>query len=156
MEKIDHYEWAMGLALGLAEEAYRLGEVPVGAIILDPSLRVISKAFNNKEASKKATGHAEILAIEEASVQVKNWRLEGCTLVVTLEPCLMCLGAMTQSRISNLVFGAYDRKGGAISLGYSFFKDQRLNHRFSVIGGISQYQCAKMLSSFFKERRSSY
>lgn len=156
MEKIDQYEWAMSLASELADKAYRSGDVPVGSVILDPSLKVVAKSFNNKEKSFRPTGHAEIIAIEEAALNLKNWRLEGCTLIVTLEPCLMCLGAMINARIERLVFGAYDSKGGAISLGYPFFKDKRLNHRFDVVGGVGHYGAAKNLSTFFKERRDSY
>ncbi len=146
----------MDLALELAEEAYKNGDVPVGAVVLDSSLKVIAESFNNKEKTFRPTGHAEIIALELAAKDLGCWRLEGCTLIVTLEPCPMCLGAMTNARIERLIFGAYDSKGGAISLGYNFFKDKRLNHRFGVVGGICHYQSSKMLSSFFKERRESY
>jgi len=96
------------------------------------------------------------LVMQEASEKIRNWRLEDTILIVTLEPCPMCLAAMQQSRIGAVVFGAYDPKGGAISLGYNLHQDSRLNHQFSVLGGIKSYECGKILSKFFKERRNGY
>lgn len=150
------YEWAMGIALKEAELAAKKNEVPIGACVLAPDGKVLSSASNFKEAPNDPTGHAEILAIKEASKLLSSWRLLDCTLVVTLEPCVMCMGALWQSRIKKLVFGAYDSKGGAISLGYKLHKDKRFNHNFSVIGGIRHYECSKILSNFFKQRRSNY
>jgi tRNA(adenine34) deaminase len=151
----DHL-WYMGLALEEAHKAYKQSEVPIGAIIVSPSGEILAKQHNVKEQNYNSTGHAEILTLIESSQRIHNWRLLDCTLYVTLEPCVMCLGAMSQARIRSCVFGAYDPKGGAISLGYPVYKDSRLNHRFSVIGGIRHFECSKLISQFFKERRSHY
>jgi tRNA(adenine34) deaminase len=149
-------EFFMNLALEQAEKAYQQGEVPVGAVIVDSSGKEIAKASNLKELENNPCGHAEILAIQEAAKAISNWRLSGCSLFVTLEPCPMCLAAMVQARIDHCFFGAYDSKGGALSLNYNLNDDQRLNHSFKVTGGIFHYRCSKMLSQFFKERRSGY
>ena len=148
--------WFMTLAQEQAEMAYRSQEVPVGALIVSPEGEILSKQFNQKEASLNPTGHAEILSIVEASKRLGNWRLNDCSLYVTLEPCPMCLAAMVQSRIGRCIFGAYDPKGGAISLGYRLHQDRRLNHRFSIVGGIKHFECSKILSQFFRERRATY
>jgi tRNA(adenine34) deaminase len=102
------------------------------------------------------TAHAEILAIKKASEKIKSWRLNNCSIIVTLEPCPMCLSAILQARIANLYFGAYDKKGGALSLGYTFHKDFRLNHRFNVYGGFRHLECAKILTDYFKTKRRNY
>lgn len=151
----EHF-WNMSLALEEAEEAYKNNEVPVGAVIASAAGKILARAHNEKERSSDPCGHAEILAIRMATKNLKNWRLEKCKLYVTLEPCVMCMGAMVQARISCLVFGAYDSKGGALSLNYNLHQDSRLNHRFSVIGGIKHYECSKILSEFFRERRKTY
>jgi tRNA(adenine34) deaminase len=151
----DHF-WFMGIALEEAEKAYRSQEVPVGAILVSPTGDILSKQFNLKEINYNPAAHAEILCISEAAKKIQNWRLSDCTLYVTLEPCPMCLSAMGQARIRQCVFGAYDSKGGAISLGYEVHKDKRLNHQFSVLGGIRHYECSRLLSQFFRERRTSY
>ena len=153
MIDIKDAQYLMGLALEEAEKAYRSDEVPVGAIVTDKSGKILSVSHNNRENSGNPCGHAEILAIMEAARSRPNWRLEGCRLFVTLEPCLMCLGAAIQSRLDIIGFGAYDPKGGALSLNYNFYKDQRLNHSVAVIGGIRHYECAGILSRFFKEKR---
>lgn len=145
--------WCMKIALDEADIAYRLAEVPVGAVIVDAKGEVISKAHNLKESVHNPCGHAELLAIQAAAQKIQGWRLEDCTLYVTLEPCPMCLAAIGQARIRHVVFGAYDSKGGALSLGYPLHKDQRLNHRFSITGGVLHYECSRLLSQFFKERR---
>lgn len=149
-------EWAMGEALMEAEDASRRDEVPIGACLLDSSGKIVAKAGNNKEENNNPTGHAEMLVISKASEDLGDWRLNNCTLVVTLEPCLMCMGAMWQSRVSHLVFGAYDPKGGALSLNYNFHRDKRLNHEFSVMGGLRHYESSRLLSQFFKQKRSQY
>lgn len=154
--EIKDYVWAMGEALKYAEEAGRHNEVPIGACVLNPEGKIIASAGNLKEGPQNPTGHAEILAIQAASKELGSWRLIDCTLVVTLEPCLMCMGALWQSRIGRVVFGAYDPKGGALSLGYRVHQDKRLNHQFSVIGGIKHYECSRLLSGFFKQKRSNY
>ncbi|MEE2743791.1 MAG: nucleoside deaminase [Bdellovibrionota bacterium] len=156
MIKLSDHLWNIGLALEEAENAFKNEEVPVGVIITDEDGRVITKSFNQKEKKYNPCGHAEMLALMEAGKIKKNWRLEKCTLYSTLEPCPMCLGAMIHARIETLVFGAYDPKGGAISLGYNLHKDKRLNHNFSVIGGLRHYDCSKILSTFFKDKRKSY
>ncbi len=151
----DHI-WNMGLALEEAEAAYRIGEVPVGAVVVDKDGRILSRAHNLKETTHDPCGHAEILALRQAATKAGNWRLTGAVLYVTLEPCAMCLGAMVHARIDTLAFGAYDPKAGALSLGHHLHRDPRLNHRFSVVGGIRHYECSKVLSVFFKERRAGF
>tara|TARA_Y100000296_G_C5074062_1_gene206393 strand:+ start:155 stop:613 length:459 start_codon:yes stop_codon:yes gene_type:complete len=146
----------MKQALQEADHAAKDGEVPIGACILDPSGKIIASAGNKKEGPNNPIGHAEIRAIEKACAEIGDWRLNGHTLVVTLEPCVMCMGAIWQSRVSHVVFGAYDAKGGALSLGYDIYKDKRLNHQFSIMGGIEHYNCSQVLSRFFREKRSSY
>jgi len=146
----------MSEALKEANEAYRLDEVPVGAVIVDSDGVIISRAHNLKETNNNPCGHAEILAIQEAANRLSNWRLLDSSIFVTLEPCPMCLSAISQARISKLIFGAYDSKGGALSLGYNFYSDKRLNHNFSVIGGINHFECSKILSDFFKQKRLNY
>jgi len=143
----------MGLAYEQAKKAYQEKEVPVGAVVIGLDNKVLSTARNSKEREKNPCGHAEINSIQQASLKIKHWRLNDCSLYVTLEPCVMCLGVLIQARIKNLYFGAYDPKGGAISLGYHFYKDSRLNHRFNVTGGVMHYRCSKILSNFFRERR---
>lgn len=151
----DHL-WFMSLAIDQAEFAYKSQEVPVGAVLVSPKGDILSKQFNLKEAQNNPTAHAEILAIVEGSKKLQNWRLSDCTLYVTLEPCPMCLTAMVQSRIRQCVFGAYDSKGGSLSLGYYLHQDKRLNHQFSIMGGVKHFECSKILSQFFKERRTTY
>jgi tRNA(adenine34) deaminase len=145
----------MKLALEEAEKAYQENEVPVGAVLIDGSGKVIAKAHNNKEKEYNPCGHAEIEVLKKSASELKNWRLNGHTLVVTLEPCVMCMGAMIQARIEKLVFGAYDPKGGALSLGYDIHNNSKLNHKFSIVGGLAHYRCSKILSQFFKQRRGS-
>ena len=148
--------WYMELALEEADKAYRLGEVPVGAVIVDSSGKVVSSGHNEKEIRFDATSHAEINAIRKASLLNENWRLSGHTLYVTLEPCVMCAGAIVASRLNRLVFGAFDPKGGAFSLGYNYHNDARLNHQFKVTGGLEHFRCSRVMSSFFRERRSAH
>ncbi len=145
--------WCMKLALEEAEAAYRMGEVPVGALVVNAQGEVLARAHNRKEAVHNPVGHAELLAVQAAAQKIGGWRLDGCTLYVTLEPCPMCLAGLGQSRIDRVVFGAYDPKGGALSLGYALHRDTRLNHRFSMVGGVLHYECSRLLSQFFKERR---
>jgi tRNA(adenine34) deaminase len=151
----DH-QWFMNMALDEAIKAYREQEVPIGAVLISPNGEVLAKAHNLKEKTFDATAHAEILCLKEGSEKLQNWRLSDCILYVTLEPCPMCLSAMAQARIKACIFGAYDPKGGALSLGYHFQSDRRLNHKFSIMGGVKHYECSKILSQFFKERRESY
>jgi tRNA(adenine34) deaminase len=146
----------MSLAYEQAQIAAWNGEVPVGAIIVSKEGQILSQSYNLKEKNFNSCAHAEILAIEEAGKQQQAWRLTGCSIFVTLEPCPMCLSAMVQSRIEHLYFGAYDPKGGAISLGYNMYNDDRFNHEFKVTGGILHYNCSQILSNFFKQRRAQY
>ena len=155
-EPMNDHIWFMRLALEQAEQAWRLQEVPIGAVVVDAKGEVLAKAHNLKESTHNACGHAELLAITEASQKLGSWRLNDCRLYVTLEPCPMCLSAIGQARIQQVIFGAYDAKGGAISLGYSLHKDVRLNHRFAMMGGILHYDCSRVLSQFFKERRPGH
>jgi tRNA(adenine34) deaminase len=148
--------WLMDEALIEAEKAYRLDEVPIGAVIVDSRGMILSRSHNIKEKNHNPCGHAEILAITEAAKKLNNWRLLDCSLYVTLEPCPMCLSAMIQARIGTLYFGAYDPKGGSLSLNYNFYKDQKLNHAFPVIGGLRHFECSKLLSSFFREKITNY
>lgn len=148
--------WFMDLAIKQAELAYKEKEVPVGAVLVSANGEVLTQKYNLKESHHNPTAHAEVLSIIEAAKKLSSWRLTGATLYVTLEPCPMCLAAMVQARIKRCVFGAYDIKGGALSLGYHMHKDLRLNHRFSITGGIRHFECSKILSEFFKERRSTY
>lgn len=148
--------WLMDEALVEAEKAFREDEVPIGAVIVDPNGVILSRAHNLKEKNHNPCGHAEILAITEAAKKIGNWRLLNCSLFVTLEPCPMCLSAMIQARIGVLYFGAYDPKGGSLSLNYNFYKDQKLNHSFGVVGGIRHFECSRLLSTFFREKRLNY
>ena len=148
--------WNMKLALEQAEKAYKIGEVPIGCVVTNVKGEVVSATHNLKEKNKDATHHAEILAISEASLKNGDWRLNGHTLYVTLEPCPMCLYAILQARFSRVVFGAYDFKAGSISLGYKFFNDKRFNHQFLVTGGMLHFNCSKILSDFFKQRRGEH
>lgn len=153
MINFQNAEWNMESALLQAEEAYKKDEVPIGATIVDKAGKVLSAAHNIKESNFDPCGHAEILALREASEKIKNWRLSGATLYVTLEPCPMCLSAALHARVSRIIFGAYDLKGGAISLGYNMYKDKRLNHNCEIIGGVQHYKCSSLLSTFFREKR---
>jgi tRNA(adenine34) deaminase len=154
--KLEDHLWFMGLALEQAEHAYKAQEVPVGAVLVSPNGDVLSKQFNLKEAHFNPLAHAEVLTLIDGARKLQNWRLSGCTLYVTLEPCLMCIAAMVQARIGLCVFGAYDPKGGALSLGYWLHQEKKLNHRFSVMGGVRHYDCSRLLSQFFRERRVTY
>lgn len=150
-------QWFMQVALEEAEKAFRIGEVPIGAVIVDnKSAQIIAKSHNLKEGSNHAHKHAELLAMKYAATQVKDWRLVDHTLYTTLEPCIMCAATMLQYRINRVVFGAYDAKGGAYSLGYHFGIDKRLNHQFSIEGGVCHYDCSQILSQFFKQRRGGH
>jgi len=146
---------AMSRALQLAQEAGAAGEVPVGAVILDETGAVIGAGRNLREATTDPTAHAEIIAMREAARVRGSWNLEGCTLVVTLEPCLMCAGALLQAHISRLVFGAWDDKAGAAGSLYDVVRDRRLPVRAEVIGGVEADAAASVLRDFFADRRES-
>jgi len=143
----------MRLALREAEAAASHSDVPIGAVVLDASGAVIARAGNERELHGDPTAHAEVVAIRRAAEAVGEWRLTGCTLVVTLEPCTMCAGAIVASRIDRLVFGAFDEKAGAVSSLWDVVRDPRLNHRPTVIPGVLAEECGELLDAFFRERR---
>lgn len=142
----------MRLALDLAREAATLGEVPIGAIIVRDG-RLIARGYNLRETTKNALRHAEIEAIGAACTFVDAWRLTGCELYVTLEPCLMCAGAIYQARLERVTFGALDPKAGAMGSLYKVHEDTRLNHRLPVVGGVLAEQCGAVLKDFFRAKR---
>jgi tRNA(adenine34) deaminase len=144
----------MELAFGEAERSLSWGDVPIGAVITRGD-DVLARAGNQRERLHDPTAHAELLAIRRASAELKSWRLEGCTLTVTLEPCAMCAGASVLARLDRLVFGASDpRAGFAGSLG-DLVRDPRLNHRLDVTSGVLEERCADLLRAFFRERRGA-
>src|SRR5690606_38422010 len=140
-------------ALAQARSAAEHGEVPIGAVILDQHGRTVAEAGNERELTGDPTGHAEVLAIRRAAAAAGSWRLDDHTLVVTLEPCTMCAGALVVARIGRLVFGAYDPKAGAVASLWDVVRDSRLNHRVDVIGGISAEACGEVLRDFFTDHR---
>ena len=142
----------MSKAIELAYMALELNEVPVGAIVVHKQ-KIIGEGYNLKEYTQNVTRHAELIAIEQASLFLNNWRLIDCELYVTLEPCIMCAGAIYQSRISKVVFGAMDPKGGAFGGLYKIHEDLRLNHKVSVYNGVLAQECSLLLSKFFKNKR---
>ncbi|MFJ4920664.1 tRNA adenosine(34) deaminase TadA [Streptomyces sp. NPDC088725] len=142
----------MRLALDEAARAARSGDVPVGAVLLSPKGTVLAAGHNEREATGDPTAHAEVLAIRRAAGQLGAWRLTGCTLVVTLEPCTMCAGAIVQSRVDRLVFGALDEKAGAAGSLWDAVRDRRLNHRPEVIHGVLADECSAQLTTFFRAR----
>lgn len=146
---------AMDLALSQAEEAAQAGEVPVGAVALETSSgRLLSARRNEREALFDPTAHAEVLALRDAAVALRSWRLDGVTLVVTLEPCPMCAGALVAARLGGLVFGAADPKAGACGTLYNLVADPRLNHSVEVVRGVDEDRCAALLADFFASRRA--
>ena len=143
----------MRLALVEAALAEGHGDVPIGAVVLDGDGAVIARAGNERELTGDPTAHAEVLALRRAAEVVGEWRLTGCTLVVTLEPCTMCAGAIVASRVGRLVFGAFDEKAGAVASLWDVVRDPRLNHRPEVTGGVLEAECAAVLDAFFAQRR---
>ncbi len=143
----------MRQALTLAGRAAELGEVPVGAVVVFEN-RVIAEAYNLRESRPSALAHAEMDALAGATRELGRWRLSGCTLYVTLEPCVMCAGALVQSRVDRVVFGARDPKAGAVESLYTVLNDPRLNHRPIVLGGVLAEECGAILSDFFRARRA--
>jgi len=146
------FEPAMRLALAQARLADP-DDVPVGAVVLDESGAVITRARNRREADRDPTAHAEIVAIRQAAQSLGSWRLTGLTLVVTLEPCTMCAGAVTAARLARLVYGAQDPRAGAVGSLWDVLRDTRLNHRPEVIGGVLAQDCGAVLRDFFAIRR---
>ena len=144
---------AMDRALVLAAAAGAAGDVPVGAVVTDAGGTVLGEGRNLREATHDPTAHAEIVALRAAASAIGAWNLEGCTLVVTLEPCVMCAGAVLQSRISRLVFGAWDDKAGAAGSVYDAVRDRRLPHRAEVVAGVREAEASVLLRDFFDARR---
>lgn len=150
---MNRWEPAMGAALVEARAASRHGDVPIGAVVVGPDGRVIAAAGNERELLADPTAHAEVLALRRAASALGSWRLEGCTLVVTLEPCTMCAGALVLARVRRLVFGAFDPKAGAVASLWDVVRDPRLNHRPEVVSGIAEAECAALLREFFASQR---
>jgi len=149
---LEKHEAFMRQALVEAEAALLVDEVPVGAIIIHKG-RIVGRAYNQREALRDPTAHAEMIAITQAAAGLGSWRLEGCSLYVTLEPCPMCAGAIVQARIPRVVYGASDPKGGALRTLYQLLSDPRLNHQAEITGGVLEETCGELLSRFFREKR---
>lgn len=147
------YDDAMRAALDQARLALDSDDVPIGAVVLDASGSVVGRGHNVRERDGDPTGHAEMLAVRRAASAVGEWRLDGCTLVVTLEPCTMCAGAVVLSRLERLVFGAHDPKAGAVGSLWDVVRDRRLNHRPEVVGGVLAEECTALLDDFFAHQR---
>jgi tRNA(adenine34) deaminase len=147
------YDVAMRAALDEARDALESGDVPIGAVVLDADGTVIARGHNVRERDGDPTGHAEMVAIRSAAEVVGEWRLTGCTLVVTLEPCTMCAGAIVLSRLERLVFAAYDDKAGAVGSLWDVVRDRRLNHRPEVVSGLLADESRSLLDDFFAHQR---
>ncbi|MFN3867213.1 MAG: tRNA adenosine(34) deaminase TadA [Demequina sp.] len=151
----DRTDWddAMGEALALAERASAAGDVPVGAVVVDEHGTIIGRGFNRREADHDPTAHAEVVALREAAATYGTWRLDGCTLVVTLEPCVMCAGAVLAARIPRLVIGAWDAKAGATGSQWDLVRDARIGAKVEVISGVRAAESSSLLSAFFEAKR---
>jgi tRNA(adenine34) deaminase len=143
----------IGLALDCSRLAAFTGDVPVGAVVVTSSGEVVGEACNAREAWEDPTAHAEMIAIRQAARTLGTWRLDGCTLAVTLEPCTMCAGGMVLARVPRLVFGAWDPKAGAAGSLWDVVRDRRLNHRLEVVGGVREDECAAVLQDYFATHR---
>ena len=139
-------------ALVVAKSALSTGDVPVGAIVVNKDGVIVGKGFNEREANNDPTAHAEVVAIRNAAARLQNSRLDGCTLIVTLEPCAMCAGAIAQSRISKLVFGAWDEKAGAVGSVWDVLRDPRSIYKVEVTSGVLEEECAGLLKEFFSDK----
>ena len=149
-----NYEFAMRAAIKRARfGATASGDVPVGAVVLNSKGEIIALANNTRELLRDPLGHAELVAIRAAARALGNWRLDGCTLVVTLEPCAMCAGAILQARIPRLVFGAWDEKAGAVGSTWDLIRDPRALHKVEVVSDVLKDECAALLKEFFQEQR---
>ncbi len=149
---MDDYAY-MGLALDEARKAYELGEIPIGAVIVDGRGSVVSRGHNMREIWQDATAHAEMVAIKEACRNLGHWRLSGLTLYVTIEPCPMCAGALVMSRMDRVVYGSTDAKAGAAESLFNIVDHPAMNHRLQVTAGVRQEECAGLMKRFFAERR---
>jgi tRNA(adenine34) deaminase len=145
----------MSLALEEARLAAATGDVPVGAVVVDETGAVVGRGHNAREATGDPTAHAEVLALRAAAAALGSWRLAGCTLVVTLEPCTMCAGALVLARVPRVVLGAWDPKAGACGSVRDVVRDSRLNHRVEVVGGVREAECAAVLRDFFATHRGT-
>jgi tRNA(adenine34) deaminase len=144
---------AMGWALTEARLALGTGDVPVGAVVVGPAGDVVGRGHNAREATGDPTAHAEVLALRDAAARLGRWRLDDCTLVVTLEPCAMCAGALVLARVPRLVLGAWDPKAGATGSVHDLVRDRRLNHRVEVVPGVREDECGALLRDFFEAQR---
>ena len=144
----------MVAAIEEARAAAEAGEIPIGAVVLDPSGEIVSRAHNRREGRHDPTAHAEVLALRQAGEALGRWRLDDCTLVVTLEPCPMCAGAVVMARVGRLVFGAWNDEYGAAGSRWDLVRDRRLNHRAEVIGGMRADECGAMVADFLASRRT--
>jgi len=149
------YDDLMRLALEQARAAAAAGDVPVGAVVADAGGRVLGAAFNRREIDGDPTAHAELLALRAAAKALASWRLSGCTLVVTLEPCTMCAGAAVLARLDRVVYAAADPKAGAVGSLWDVVRDRRLNHRPEVVAGVLEAEAGELLREWFMSRRSS-
>ena len=149
----EQYDAPMTAALAQARRALAEGDVPIGAVVVREA-RVIASAHNRRIVDADPTAHAEILAIRAAARALGDWRLTGCTLVVTLEPCCMCAGAIVLARMDRLVYGAADPKAGAVATRYEICSDARLNHQVEIVSGVRAAQCAEILTGFFRAQRA--
>jgi tRNA(adenine34) deaminase len=145
-------EELMREALIVAKSALSTGDVPVGAIVVNKDGVIVGKGFNEREANNDPTAHAEVVAIRNAATRLQNSRLDGCTLIVTLEPCAMCAGAIAQSRISKLIFGAWDEKAGAVGSVWDVLRDPRSIFKVEVTSGVLEDECAGLLKEFFSDK----
>ena len=145
-------EELMRAALDVARIASQTGDVPVGAIVINAEGVVIGKGFNEREANNDPTAHAEVVAIRNAAARLQKSRLDGCTLIVTLEPCAMCAGAIAQSRISKVIFGAWDEKAGAVGSVWDVLRDPRSIFKVEVTSGVLESECAELLTKFFADK----
>ena len=142
----------MTYAYELAQKAYKKDEVPVGAVIVYNN-KIIATGYNKRQKTQDATNHAEVIAIKKACKKLKTFRLNDCTLYVTLEPCVMCAGAIINARIGKVVFGAYDKKFGCCGSLYNLLGDKKFNHHPEVVGGVMEQECSKILTDFFESKR---
>ncbi len=147
------YATWMRTAIDVAAEARATGDVPIGAVLLDSAGSEVARACNERELTGDPTAHAEVVALRRAAERVGSWRLDGCTLVVTLEPCTMCAGAIVLARVERVVFGAWDPKAGAAGSLWDVLRDRRLNHRPEVFGGVLEDECGDQLRDFFENHR---
>ncbi len=146
------HEELMQEAIAIAKSATKTGDVPVGAIVINKDGVVVGRGFNEREARNDPTAHAEVVAIRSAAARLQNSRLDGCTLIVTLEPCAMCAGAIAQSRIAHLIFGAWDAKAGAAGSVWDVLRDPRAIYKVEVTTGVLEKDCAALLSEFFSDK----